>query len=94
MVEEVFAQTEDDVLADTREPAYERGLQHPGECVDRQIHDYVAPEPRPVVVAHAVVDGVLDDEQRRDGRCRREHADGRERADAQHAPTQIAREPR
>ena len=43
--------------------------------------------------AHALVDRVLHEQERRDGRRRREHADDGERRDAQAVADEVAREP-
>ena len=85
VVEEIFAQPEHDVLADAREPAHERRLQDPGECVDDEVDDDVAGEPRLVVRLHAVVDRVLDDEQRSDGAAAEQMPTTREERDTRPA---------
>ena len=94
MVEEVAAQSEHEVLPDAGEAADERGLQHPRGRVDPEIDEDVALEPAAVAVAHALVDRVLDDEERADGRGGREDADDRQRGDAQAPAVQVAAEPR
>ena len=65
VVEEVVAQAEHDVLADAREPAHERRLQHPREGVDAEVDDDVAREAAAVVRPHPVVDRVLHDQAAR-----------------------------
>ena len=44
--------------------------------------------------AHAFVDRVLHEQERRDGCCRREHADDGQPRDAQAVANEVAREPR
>ena len=94
MVEEIFAQPEHDVLADPGEPAHEGRLQDPGEGVDHEIDDDVSREACLVVRLHAVVDRVLDDEQRGDGGRRGADADHGEERDAEPAAGEVAAEPR
>ena len=94
MVEQVFPQAEHDALADGGEPADERGLEHPGERVDQQVEQDIPRQAAAVVRAHALVDRVLHEQERRDGRCRREHADDGQPRDAQAVADEVAREPR
>jgi len=92
VVEKVLAQPEHDILADARETADEGCLHDPGEPVDREIDEYIDPEPRLVVCAHAVVDRVLHDQERRHGRGGRADAEQREQEDALAAADQITPE--
>ena len=94
VVEEVFAQSEHHVLADSREPAYERRLEDPGEGIDDEIDDDVPGQPGLVVRLHSVVDRVLHDEQCSDRRRCGADSHHRQEPDAQPATGQVAAEPR
>ena len=78
----------------TRGEAADQGrLEDPGESVDQEVDHDVASQSRLVVRLHAVVDRVLDDEQRGDGGRRGADADQREQPDAQPVAGEIAGQP-